>query len=68
MVTLLFHTSHALQPLDVTNFKPFKIIFGKKNSAMAKNNYFKLDKVTLVAWVDKALQPSSKKENIKIRV
>jgi hypothetical protein len=36
MVTLFAHTSHALQPLDVTNFKPFKTTFGKKNSTMAK--------------------------------
>jgi hypothetical protein len=27
MVTLLSHTSHALQPLDVACFKPFKIAF-----------------------------------------
>jgi hypothetical protein len=30
MVTLHTHTSHALQPLDVTYFKPFKIAFIKK--------------------------------------
>jgi hypothetical protein len=30
MVTLLVYTSHALQPLDVTGFKPFKITFSKK--------------------------------------
>lgn len=27
MVTLLSHTSHVLQPLDVTYFKPFKVAF-----------------------------------------
>jgi hypothetical protein len=43
--------------LDVTCFKPFKITLRKeKDFAMAKNNYFELDKATLVAWVDKALQ------------
>jgi hypothetical protein len=30
MVTLLAHRSHALQPLDVSFFKPFKIVFKKK--------------------------------------
>ncbi len=32
---------------------------------MAKNNYLELDKVTLAAWVDEALQQSLKNENIK---
>jgi hypothetical protein len=32
---------------------------------MAKNNYLEPNKVTLVAWVDKALEQSLKKENIK---
>jgi hypothetical protein len=30
MITLPSHTSHALQPLDVSYFKPFKIAFKKK--------------------------------------
>jgi hypothetical protein len=34
--------------------------------AMAKALYLELDKVALVAWVDKALQQSLKKENIKL--
>jgi hypothetical protein len=33
---------------------------------MAKNNYLELNKAKLVAWVDKALQQSLKKENIKL--
>jgi len=67
MVTLFAHTSHALQPLDVISFKPFKITFRKKKTLpWQKNNYLELDKVALVAWVDKALQQSSKKENIKL--
>ncbi len=35
---------------------------------MAKNKYLEPNKVTLVEWVDKALQQSLKKENIKIKV
>jgi hypothetical protein len=30
MITLLLHTSHALQPLHVACFKPFKIAFRKE--------------------------------------
>jgi len=30
MVTLRSHTSHALQPLDIICFKPFKNFFKKK--------------------------------------
>jgi len=57
MVTLFVHTSHALHPLDVTSFKPFKTTFRKKKDfSMAKKIYLELDKVALVAWVDKALQ------------
>jgi len=67
MVTLLAHISHALQPLDVTGFKPFKITFSKKNdSTMAKNNYLELDQIIIITWVDKALQQSSKKKNMKL--
>jgi hypothetical protein len=67
MVTLLAHTSHALQPLNVTGFKPFKITFSKKkDSTMAKNNYLELDQIIIITWVDKALQQSLKKENIKL--
>jgi hypothetical protein len=40
MITLPFHTSHALQPLYVFCFKPFKITFKKvKDVTMFKNNH-----------------------------
>jgi hypothetical protein len=39
----------------------------EKNSTMAKNDYLKPHKTTLTTWVDKALQKSLKKENIKSR-
>jgi hypothetical protein len=45
-----------------------KHLLKKKNKfTMAKNNYFEPNKATLVAWVNKALQQSLKKENIKSR-
>jgi hypothetical protein len=34
---------------------------------MTKNNYLELDKVTLITWLDKTLQQSLKKDNIKSR-
>jgi hypothetical protein len=62
MVTLPSHMSHALQPLNVTCFKPFKNVFKKqKDATMANNNYFEPNKVTLTKWVDKALLQSLKK-------
>ncbi len=55
MITLPSHISHALQPLDVVWFKPFKIAFRKeRNILMVRRNYTKPNKITLVKWVDKA--------------
>jgi hypothetical protein len=49
MITLPSHTSHALQPLDVSCFKPFKIAFKEeKDVVTAKNEYQEPDKITLV--------------------
>jgi hypothetical protein len=43
LITLSFHMSHALQPLIVSCFKPFKITFRKERDAiiMAKGKYNK---------------------------
>ncbi len=55
MVTLLAHTSHVLQPLDVNCFKPFKIAFKKeRDNVIVENNHCELDKCTLTRWVDKS--------------
>jgi len=44
MVTLPSHTSHALQPLDVTCFKPFKTTFKEeKATTMINRNYIELN-------------------------
>jgi len=34
---------------------------------MVKNNYLELGKIIIKTWVDKALQQSLKKENVKSR-
>jgi hypothetical protein len=66
MITLLSHTSHALQPLDVSYFKPFKTSFRKeRNNNMVRNNYNELNKATLTTWVNKALDVALSKSNIK---
>ncbi len=54
MITLPSHTSHALEPLDVSCFRPFKFAFMKeRNKNMFRNNHRKLDKVTLTCWVER---------------
>ncbi len=69
MVTLPTHTSHALNPSNVTCFKPFKTTFRKmKDSTIAKNNYLEPNKITLATWVDKGLQQSLKNKNIKLGI
>jgi hypothetical protein len=51
MITLPSHTSHDLEPLVVSCFKPFKTTFKKvKNVAMSKKNHMELDKITLNGW------------------
>jgi hypothetical protein len=56
MITLPFCKFHALQPLDVTLFKPFEIAFIKeRDTTMVKRNYIKLNKIPLAGWVDKTL-------------
>ncbi len=53
MITLPSHTSHTLQPLDVSCFKPFKTTFKKeKNATMAIIKYQELNTITLlVRWI-----------------
>jgi hypothetical protein len=61
MVTLPTHTSHVLEPLDVSCFKPFKNAFKKeKDNAKVRNNHYESNKCTLISWVNKILhQPLS---------
>jgi hypothetical protein len=65
MVTLPFHTSHALQPLDVSCFKLFQTTFkNESDNAMVRNNDCEPNKCTLVGWVDKALHQILCQKNI----
>jgi hypothetical protein len=55
MITLPLHTSHTLQPLDASC--PFKITFKKVMDAnMSRSNHMESNKITLVKWVDQALE------------
>ncbi len=63
MITLPSHTSYALQSLNVSCFKPFKIAFRKvKDIIMSKSNHMELDKIILTRWVDQALAQSLTKK------
>jgi hypothetical protein len=66
VVTFSSHASHALQPIDVSCFKPIKITIKKeRNNAMAKNNYKKPYKITQARWVHKSLDYALSNQNIK---
>jgi hypothetical protein len=68
MITLPSHTTHALQPLDVSCFKPFQITFKKKrNNSIVRKNYNESNKATFASWVYKALDLVLSKGNIKNR-
>jgi hypothetical protein len=57
MIILPLHTSHTLQPLDASCFKPFKITFKKVMDAnMSRSNHMEWNKITLVKWVDQAFE------------
>jgi hypothetical protein len=46
--------------------KLFKTTFRKeKDVAMSKNNYMELDKITLIGWVDQALDKLITEQNIR---
>jgi hypothetical protein len=61
------HTSHALQPLDVTCFKPFNIAFKtERHIAIVRRNYIEPDKIKLVGWVDKTLNLTLTRKNIML--
>jgi len=56
MVTLLSHTFHAFQPLDVACFKSFNTTFRReRNTTIVTRKYIEPNKITLVGWVNKTL-------------
>ena len=68
MLSLPSHTSHALQSLYVTCFKPFESAFkGYRNKLMLQNNGGRVEKEILAQWIDMALEKAPPKSNIKAR-
>jgi hypothetical protein len=66
MITLPFHTWHVLQPFDAFYFKPFKTTFRKvKDVAMFKTNHMEPNNITMVGWVDHAIDQSFINKNMK---
>jgi hypothetical protein len=66
MVSLPSHTSHALQPLDVAVFKPFKTYFREyRNYWTSRNVGQKATKETLAHWVSLVLRKALSKNNIE---
>jgi hypothetical protein len=67
MITLPSHTFHALQPLGVAWFKPFRIAFRKERDIlMVRRNYIEPIKIALARWVDKALDLRLTRQNIML--
>jgi len=67
MITLPFHTSHVLQPLDVSYFKLFKTTFKKvRDAAIYENNHMEPYKIIVVGWVNHAINIFLTKRNIKV--
>ncbi len=57
MIILPSHTSHDLQPLDVSYLKLVKTTFKKVRIAtMFRNKHMEPYKITLVGWVDQTLE------------
>jgi hypothetical protein len=66
IVSLPSHTSHALQPLDVSCFKPFKTAFRQiRDSWTVLNKGKKVKKQDLCEWTSKALLKALTPKNIK---
>ena len=66
MVSLPSHTSHALQPLDISCFKPFKQSFRAYRDAWRRQNIGKkVGKQELAQWVSLGLQKALTPRNIK---
>ena len=66
IVSLPSHTSHALQPLDIACFKPFKTPFRQIRDAWCLTNKNQaVGKQTLCEWTSKALKRALTPTNIR---
>ena len=68
IVSLPSHTSHALQSLDVTCFKPFKTAFRRcRNLWSLENSKKEVGKQDLCEWTSRALKAVLTPNNIRAR-
>ena len=66
IVSLPSHTSHVLQPLDVSYFKPFKLAFRQiRDSWTLVNKGRIVEKQELCEWIAQALQKALSPKNIR---
>ena len=66
IVSLPCPTSHALQPLNISCFKPFKTAFRKLRDRWSLTNKTKVvDKQTLCEWTSQALEVALMPSNIR---
>jgi hypothetical protein len=66
LITLPSHTSHRLQPLDVTVFVPFKRAFRRYRDAWTLQNRGRgATKQILAQWVSAALKQALSEKNIQ---
>lgn len=66
LISLPSHTSHALQPLDVAVFKPFKQFFREyRDFWMSRNINQPANKETLAQWVSLSLRKALTESNIR---
>ena len=65
MVNLPSHTSHALQPSDVSVFKPFKTAFRfYRDENCLQRRGRKVEKEELASWISKVLKKAFNPQNI----
>jgi hypothetical protein len=66
LISLPLHTSHALQPLDVSIFKPFKQFFREyRDFWMSKHVNQPANKECLAQWVSLGLRKALSESNIR---
>jgi hypothetical protein len=56
------HTSHLLQPLDVSCYSPLKVIYGHEASELARQGVYHVDKLEFL-WIYQKVRPTALSES-----